>query len=282
VLLQKKGYRDQTVTVRPDASGAVPPVDVRLERVTDVVNSVGMKLKLIPAGTFQMGSPETEADRSGDEGPLHKVTIGRPFYLGVYEVTQGEFEAVTRRNPSLNAREKADRNKYPVDNVNYDDAVAFCQALSKAEGRTYRLPTEAEWEYACRAGATTPFSTGARLGAGDAVFDASKPYGGGKAGEPEFSTSPVGTRGRPNAWGLYDMHGNVMEWVADWYDANAYAAGPNTDPKGPAGGAERVMRGGAFSTAGSECRSACRRLNYPPRTKSSSFGFRVLLEAEPE
>ena len=226
-------------------------------------NSIGMELMLLEAGTFQMGSPVTEPGRRDNEGPVHEVTISQPFYLGKYEVTQAQWHAVMGSNPSDYS---GCGRTCPVETVSWADAQAFIAALNRREGvRTYRLPTEAEWEYAARAGTQTAYHFGntARELARYAWYD--------KLG---FITGPgprpVG-QGRPNAWGLYDMHGNVWEWVADWY--RPYAAGSVTDPGGPSTGAHRVARGGSWSARASHCRAASR--SNTPGARGSDSGFRL-------
>ena len=169
-----------------------------------ITNSIGMKLVLIPAGEFLMGSPESDSDAPDEEKPQHKVRISKPFYLGVTEVTQEQYERVMGENPS---RFKGDPQR-PVEKVSWEDAVAFCRKLSEKEGRTYRLPTEAEWEYACRAGSQTKWS----FGDDDSALKEYAWY----LDNADSTTHPVAQK-KPNAWGLYDMHGNVWEWCQDWY-----------------------------------------------------------------
>jgi formylglycine-generating enzyme required for sulfatase activity len=239
-----------------------------------IVNSIGMKLTRIPAGTFLMGSPDDEAERQASEGPRHEVAISRAFYLGVYPVLQREYMTVMRRNPS----NFGGNPENPVEQVSWEEAMAFCEALSalpkeKAAGRVYRLPTEAEWEYACRAGRTTPFHFGASASSKQANFNGNYPYGGAAAGPYLQKTTKVGSY-PANAWGLHDMHGNVWEWCADWYDENYYRNSPKTDPQGPQSGGARVRRGGSWSDDGRNCRAADRS-SYAPGYRYSYFGFRV-------
>ena len=222
-----------------------------------VVNSVGVVLVPIPAGQFQMGSPESEADRHHGE-TQHLVQITKPFYLSAYEVTQQQYEQVMDDNPSYN--EGANK---PVEQVSWNDAVAFCDKLSDQEGVKYRLPTEAEWEYACRVGTTTAYSFGddpSQLGK-YAWYDANS----------NSTTHTVGGK-IPNGWGLYDMHGNVWEWCQDWYAG--YRNGDVSDPTGPASGPGRVVRGGSFTYQPKTGRSA-NRFNYLPDFRNSRFGFRL-------
>ena len=244
-----------------------PPAPTSREVIT---NSIGMKLAPIPAGKFQMGSPATEAEREPGEA-AHEVVISRPFYLGVYEVTQGQYEKVMGKNPSFFTRRNGGSADHPVEQVRWGEAVQFCQRLSglaaeQSAGRTYRLPTEAEWEYACRAGTTTPFHFGSSLASTQANFNGKYPYGGTATGPFHGRTAKVGSYA-PNAWGLYDMHGNVGEWCSDWYDPAYYKNGPAQDPKGPAKGVLPtgfgadcflVVRGGCWLDEARGCRSAYR------------------------
>ena len=226
-----------------------------------VTNSIGMKLVLIPPGEFVMGCPESESDREGNE-TQHPVRITKPYYLGMYEVTRAQWERVMGMNPSASS--------FPVDRVFWKDAVEFCRKLSampaeQSAGRVYRLPTEAEWEYACRAGSTTVYS----FGDSAALLGQYAWYSDNSIGR----THPVG-RKKPNAWGLYDMHGNVAEWCSDWYDGSYYANSPVNDPTGPPAGSDRVHRGGSWGNPARSCRSAYRYW-YWPGNRFSSCGFRV-------
>jgi len=248
------------------------------------VNEAGMEMVLIPAGSFLMGSPEDEEGRYEDEGPRHQVTITRPYWLGRGQVTQGQFRRVMGSNPSHfsasggGAEEVAglDADALPVDRVTWNEAARFCQRLSSLHpGPAYRLPTEAEWEHACRAGSRVAFSCGAKLTSGLANFDGTRPYGSRERGKYLKRTSPMGSY-PPNAWGLFDMHGNVWEWCADWFDREYYAASPSADPEGPASGAEKVLRGGSYYYIGSSCRAAIR-LDREPEARSNLDGFRVAL-----
>lgn len=249
-------------------------------------NSIGMRLALIPAGEFDMGAPETEARSRIDERPVHKVRISTPFLLGIYEVTQAEYEKVMGVNPSYFSPAGPGKSKVanlnahqlPVEQVSWDDCVAFCEKLSalpeeKAAGRAYRLPTEAEWQYSCRAGTTGPFYTGLSLGATDANFNGNFPYGDAPRGLYLGRTSVVGSY-KPNAFGLYDMHGNVAELTADRYGRHYYKDSPAADPKGPESGNDRVVLGGSWGTDAARCRSAFRRSNATSG-KAYYFGFRV-------
>jgi sulfatase modifying factor 1 len=230
----------------------------------------GIELVYIPAGSFTMGSPQGEEGRDGDEGPQHQVTLSQGFYLGKTEVTQAQWEKVTGKNPSdfQNAGPTA-----PVENVSWDDCQAFC----KEAGSGLRLPLEAEWEYACRAGTTTAFHYGDSLDASMANFDGDYPYGEGKKGEYRETTIAVG-QFKPNAWGLYDMHGNVWEWCQDWI--GDYPAGAVRDPRGPDSGADRVLRGGGWYNFARYCRSASRN-GRRPDYRIRNFGLRVARSAPP-
>jgi formylglycine-generating enzyme required for sulfatase activity len=245
----------------------------RLRLPVEITNSIGMKLRLIPAGEFMMGSPDSDSDAGSNEKPQHKVRITKPFYLGVYEVTQAEYERVMETNPSWfsprgMAKEKVaglDTGRFPVEYVSWEDATKFCKKLSAKEGKTYRLPTEAEWEYACRAGTTTRYSFGddeESLGEYAWYRDGS-----------DNRTHPVGEK-KPNAWGLHDMHGNVWEWCADCYGRDYYAVSPTDDPVGPETAAYRVLRGGCWVFNARYCRAAYRR-RFEPRLRYTSLGFRV-------
>jgi formylglycine-generating enzyme required for sulfatase activity len=241
-----------------------------------------MKLALIPAGTFLMGSPPEETQRGDDEGPVHPVSIGRPFYLGVYPVTQREYELVMSTNPANFKKANGGGPQHPVEQVSWDEAMEFCRRLSnlpaeKKASRRYMLPTEAEWEYACRAGASMTFAYGDSLSSAQANFDGNRPYGLAETGPFLQRTSKVGAY-RANALGLFDMHGNVWEWCADWYREDAYRASAAAGPKGPERGSQRVLRGGCWNNSGHLCRSA-RRHKYPADFRSDTIGFRVALLA---
>ena len=236
-----------------------------------ITNSIGMKLVLIPKGTFMMGSPESEERRRKDE-TQHQVTISKDYYLGATEVTQGQYEKVMGTNPSyfLGNEIKETSTNNPVEQVSWEDAVEFCKKLSdlpeeKKAGRLYRLPTEAEWEYACRAGSKTAYSFGeSSKSLGDyAWFD----------GNRNNQTHPVGEK-KANAWGIYDMHGNVWEWCSDRY--GDYPKGAVSDPVEQLEGSFRVYRGGSWDDVAAYCRSANRN-GYVPSFRSRNLGFRVAL-----
>ena len=242
----------------------------QLEAPVELTNSLGMKLVLIPAGSFTMGSPRHERGRR-DVERQHAVALTKSFYLGATEVTQGQWRQLMDDNPSF-----FEGDDLPVETITWEQAVEFCRRLSAAEQHRYRLPTEAEWEYACRAGTVTPFWTGATIGSDQANFDARKTYGDGVAGEYREATTPVGSF-PPNAWGLYDMHGNVWEWCADWH--GDYPRGAVNDPQGPATGTTRIVRGGCWINDPGVCRSA-NRGDTVPVSWNFHFGFRVVRELE--
>jgi formylglycine-generating enzyme required for sulfatase activity len=295
------------------AAGA--PDQTKVELAKDLTNSLKMQLKLIPAGKFMMGSPRDEEGRGKDE-QQHEVQISKPFYLAIHAVTVGQFRrfveetdyetdaekdgkggwgynAETRRSEGRK-KEYTWKNPgwkqtddHPVVNVSWNDAVQFCAWLSKKERVTYRLPTEAEWEYACRAGTTTRFHPGdedrdlkgyanladqslkAKL---DAKVHAKKAFVDWDDKHP--FTAPVGSY-KPNAWGLYDVHGNVWEWCHDWYQKDYYKDSPKKDPSGPAFGLTRVLRGGAWFDSPGNCRAATR-TDLTPAGRGDSSGFRVV------
>ncbi len=268
-------------------TGKPPGMPDRL--AVDLGGEVKMQLVLVPAGEFTMGAPDAEPGRQTREGPPHAVRITRPFYLGVYEVTQAEYEKVTGKNPSWlsptgKGKDRAvglETSRFPVEMVSWNDAVAFCRRMSAlpAEvqaGRIYHLPTEAEWEYACRADTRTAFSSGDTLASSEANFDGRTPFDGAARGPYLERTSRVGSY-KPNAWGLYDMHGNVWEWCADRYAENYYRDSPAEDPPGPSSGDCRVLRGGSWYSAGAACRAAFRAY-YTPTVSPSYVGFRVLCQ----
>jgi formylglycine-generating enzyme required for sulfatase activity len=247
-------------------------------------NTIGIRFVLIPPGEFDMGStteevarfleeakaknlPNWYVDRLPSEAPKHRVRISKPFYLGISEVTQTEYERVMGSNPS---KFKGDMTR-PVEWVNWDEASAFCRKLGELPPEqtaraAYRLPTEAEWEYACRAGATSRFSFGENAEALTIC--------GWWEGTSQGRTQPVG-RLRPNAWGLYDMHGNVWEWCHDWWANDYYGMSPREDPSGPSAGSQRVGRGGSWGNGASGCRASSR-YGHDIGARDESRGFRVV------
>jgi uncharacterized protein (TIGR02996 family) len=257
-------------------------------------NSLGMTFALIPAGTFWMGSPEEEEGHQDNEAPLHEVEISRPFYLGVTPVTQEQYERVMGLNPSShaptgNAHKTVpglDTRSFPVEWLSWRDARAFCRALTKRPeerraDRRYRLPTEAQWEYACRAWTRTPFHFGPSASAHLANFDGPPPYGRAPEGPRVPRTWPVGLD-VPNLFGLHDLHANVRQWCADWYAKGYYARSSRTDPPGPPRGSCRVLRGGDCGICGdrgffaSHYRAAYRAWNAP-YVLDSAHGIRLLM-----
>jgi len=267
-------------------------------------NSLKMKLVYIPPGEFDMGSPDSEKDRGKSE-KLHHVKLTQGFYMGAHEVTQAQFETVLGRNPSGFNKEGGGRSSvsgqdtasFPVEYVTWFDAIEFCNALSKREGlpeyyslqvttrkdsaltsaevtinggKGYRLPSEAEWEYACRAGSKQPFHFGDVLNGKEANVDGNNPYGTTTKGTYLKRTCAVGSY-PANAFGLYDMHGNVWEWCEDWYADNA---GDATDPKGPDSGIGRVLRGGSWHFFALHARAAYRS-RLTPDFRNYFIGFRL-------
>jgi formylglycine-generating enzyme required for sulfatase activity len=225
-----------------------------------MVNSIGMRFVLLPAGTFLMGQGSAETGDE-DELPQHQVTLSKPFYLQTTPVTQGQWVEVMGENPAFFREGGQD---CPVENVSWEEAQEFIAYLNDLEGSDdYRLPTEAEWEYACRAGSSEAF------GFGDSEADL-KNYAWYEANS-EGCTHPVG-RLRANAWGLYDLHGNVFEWCQDWF--GEYPSEPVTDPQGPASGEHRVLRGGSWHSGSEDVRCAYRH-RLTPGYRYHHEGFRV-------
>jgi formylglycine-generating enzyme required for sulfatase activity len=263
-----------------------------------VSNGLGMKFTWIPPGTVLMGSPSSEESHQDDEAQ-HRVTLTKGFYLGIHQVTRGQFARFVKDagyqteaergggahyltgkewklDPNKNWRAPgfAQTDDHPVVCVSWNDAVAFCDWLAKqdGQGRRYRLPTEAEWEYACRAGTTTPFAFGATISTDQANYDGNYTYGRGKKGVYRQATTPVGSF-PANAWGLCDMQGNAWEWCQDWY--GPYPKGDVKDQDGPEKGGARVLRGGSWYNYPLWCRSACRNRGAPA-IRSDIFGCRVV------
>jgi len=241
--------------------GKALTLDLGKALTLDLGNGLRMKLALIPDGKFLMGNLDSKKERDTEnEGPQHEVAITKPFWMGLYEVTQEQYQAVMGRNPS-----SCKDGKNPVENVSWNDAVEFCEKLSHRTGKTVSLPTEAQWEYACRAGSKTRFSYGDNdADLGDYAWYYKT---GGQA-------KPVGGK-KPNAFVLYDMHGNVWELCSDWY-VSSYANAKNVDPSGPASGINRVVRGGGFGYGAGDCSSASRD-GRSPGDRSYDVGFRVVV-----
>lgn len=222
---------------------------VPIEKSLNLGNNVKLTLVLVPTGEFVRGSAENEFGRFQSE-VQHRVTMTEPFYMGKFEVTQHQFFAVTRQTPSTF---KGASN--PVNKVSWEDADAFCKKTSAITKQKVRLPTEAEWEYACRAGTQTAFWFGKTISTEQANYSGNNVFPGGRRGNNREKTVPVG--GFPaNAFGLHDMHGNVWEWCQDWLAV--YSRDPATDPKGPAEGGARILRGGSYVNKPEHCRSAFR------------------------
>jgi formylglycine-generating enzyme required for sulfatase activity len=241
-----------------------------LQTPVKLTNSIDMVFTLVPPGEFSMGSPPAEEWHREDE-VLHRVTLSKAFYMGTTEVTQEQWKALMDENPSF-----CIGDELPVETVTWKQASEFCHKLSEKEGKVYRLPTEAEWEYACRAGTSTPFHTGKTIRPDQANYDGTQTYAGGPQGAFREETTKAG-QFAPNAWGLHDMHGNVWEWCSDWYAK--YPAGEFTDPTGPAQGDRRVIRGGCWVNFPAVCRSA-NRGHVPPLSWNFHLGFRVVREID--
>jgi formylglycine-generating enzyme required for sulfatase activity len=229
--------------------------------VVDLGKEVKFEMVLVSAGKFKMGSPASEAGRRTNE-TQHEVTLTKPFYMGKYEVTQEQWKSVMGKNPSIGNLDPSQRilgAKLPVTWVSWDDCQEFIKKLNAKTDGGYRLPTEAEWEYACRAGTTTAYSFGDNLTKSDENIDGD-------------STKEVGSY-KPNAFGLYDMHGNVREWCEDYY--KAYSVGSVTDPKGPGTAFGRVLRGGSFFDIYVRMARSSSRCEVTPSDRLDFFGFRL-------
>ena len=288
---------------------------VNLSSIVKEITSktTGMKLALIPAGTFLMGSPATEELRSQDEGPQHSVQISKSFYMGIHEVTQRQYEAVMGRNPSAFSRSGRNSGRvkgmetiqFPVEHVSWFDAIEFCNKLSEKDGLPayysltdvireastirlasvspnlggdgYRLPTEAEWEYACRASTSTPFHFGGTSNGRESNVEGDFPYGTTIKGPSLRRTTTVGSY-KQNAFGLFDMHGNVWEWCFDVYDNTVYTGrtGTTVDPIKSGAVMDRALRGGSWMESSKAARSAYRGLEHSSGIAVDHLGFRVV------
>jgi formylglycine-generating enzyme required for sulfatase activity len=260
---QQPATGEAAQTAKP--GGIAKPSEAPKPRDMDTVDlggGVKMELVWVPAGSFQMGSPSSESGRSDDEGPVHAVELDG-FWMGKYEVTQEQYEAVMGKNPS-----NFKGTKNPVEMVSWKDAREFCRKASEKTGKGIRLPTEAEWEYACRAGTTTRFC----FGDSDNGLDEYAWY----TANSGSKTHPVGEK-KPNEWGLYDMHGNVWEWCGDWY-ADKYGAGAAKNPAGASSGSYRVFRGGSWRSPAGNCRSA-NRSGIVPDGRIFNLGLRAVVPA---
>jgi formylglycine-generating enzyme required for sulfatase activity len=227
-----------------------------------------IEMVLIPPGCFWMGSPEDEEGRFNDESPRHRVLISKPFYMGKYQVTQRQWQVVMGDNPACFKESGLDA---PVDWVSWQDFQEFCAKTGTA------LPTEAQWEYACRAGTTSPFNLGTTITPERVNYDGNCLSGGTSKGVYREKTVAVGSLANANGFGLYDMHGNVWEWCADWYGEGYYGSSPERDPVGPTIGSNRVTRGGCWFMPSCTCRSASRDRRRAGRC-SITLGGRVIQE----
>jgi formylglycine-generating enzyme required for sulfatase activity len=250
--------------------------------IEDLGNGVQLEMVLIAGGSFLMGSPEHELERRESESPQHEVTI-KPFCMGKYPVTQAQWKAVAAL-PQVNGELDADPSEFkgenrPVEQVSWHDAVEFCDRLSSHTKRSYRLPSEAEWEYACRAGTTTPFHFGETITSELANYDTNHTYGVGVKGVVRGETTPVGSFGVANAFGLYDMHGNVWEWCADHWHSN-YEGAPRDGSawRDNNYNDNRMLRGGSWFDNPELCRSAFRG-NFVAGNRLDNYGFRVVCAA---
>ena len=255
--------------------------------IEDLGNGIQLEMVMIPSGSFMMGSPETEEGSNDDERPQHQVTI-KAFCLGKYQVTQAQWKAVAAF-PQVNKELKLDPSRFkgdgstsltnhrPVEQVSWEDAVEFCDRLSRHTKRQYRLPSEAEWEYACRAGTTTPFHFGETITTDLVNYNGNYTYGQGSKGVYRKETTEVGSFGVANNFGLYDMHGNVWEWCQDSWHSN-YKGAP-TDGSAWLDNKEssnrKLLRGGSWSYNPADCRSAYR-YYYDLDLNYSNIGFRVV------
>jgi formylglycine-generating enzyme required for sulfatase activity len=273
-------FRFETVLVNAQGKIVKREQHTAQQYIEDLGHGVVLELVSIPGGTFLMGAPKSEAESSDYERPQHQVTLA-PFYLGKYPVTQAQWQAVMGDNPSY--FKGANR---PVEQVSWNDVQEFLRRLNTRVGQeVYRLPTEAEWEYACRAGTMTPFYFGETMTTdlanyrgidwefGGTVYPGS--YGAGPKGIFREQTTDVGSF-PPNVFGLYDMHGNVWEWCQDWYDEDYYQNSPKENPQGPTSGSYRVFRGGSWSYFAGVCRAALRNFAAPSYC-SYVVGFRLLM-----
>ena len=240
--------------------------------VNSITNTIGMKFNKIPAGTFLMGSPETLKDRRDIEYQ-HKVTISKAFYIQTTEVTQGQWKALMGTEPWKGKQYVKEGPDYPAVYVSWDDTVAYCKKLSEKESKTYRLPTEAEWEYACRAGTKTAWS----FRDDEKVLGDYAWYAENANYLDEKYAHQVGLK-KPNAFGLYDMHGNVWELCHDYYGPDYYKQSPEKDPPGPTSGSSCVLRGGSWGDYTRTSRSAAR--GWVVAGRRGSLGFRLVRELD--
>jgi sulfatase modifying factor 1 len=258
--------KDIQIVKAPDVNDAKPK-----DPPKTFTNSIGMKFVWIPPGNFLMGSPKEEKERREDESQ-HKVTLTKGFYMGVYAVTQEQYETVMGNNPSAFKGE----NNLPVEQLSWEDCQVFIKKLRDKDKKAYRLPTEAEWEFACRAGTKTPFYFGETISTDQANYNG-EAYFNGKKGVNREKTTPVGIF-PANAWGLHDMHGNLWQWCQEWY--GDYPQIDLVDPQGPEKGEKRVLRGGSWFDKPRYARSAFRFMEVPGRG-GPNIGFRVCFFIEP-
>jgi len=256
------GWPEQDPEQREEREEEIVQVKATIKTV-DFTNGMTMKFALIPAGEFIMGNPSDEEDKDSDAGPAHMVRITKPFYMSVYEVTQEQYEKVMNRNPS-----RFEGLRHPVETVSWRDAEEFRRKLSSIDGGGYRLPTEAEWEYACRAKTTTAYYWGDD-------FDDRYAWA---ITNSKAATHEVGTR-LANAWGLHDMAGNVAEWCQDWYGPYDPNSAEQVDPEGPSERVYRILRGGSWGHTRASCRSAHRNWHTPDH-RYDDCGIRIVLELE--
>ena len=250
----------------------IPRAPVQLvEPAKNYTNGIGIKFVHLPAGAFVMGSSNKETGR-GDDEIQHKVTFAKGIYFGVHPVTQEQWQAVMGDNPSSFKGEK----DLPVESVSWQDCQEFCKLLTHKDKKPYRLPSEAEWEFACRAGTASAYHVGETIATDQANYNGNFVYGAGTKGVYREKTTPVGSFA-PNAWGLYDMHGNVWQWCQDWH--GGYAHKEVADPQSPQTGNNRVLRGGSWGSHPIFCRSANRNFVDPDR-RTEFYGFRVCFSPE--
>jgi len=231
-------------------------------------DGTSMSFVYLPPGQFEMGSAADEQDRHGDEDPVRNVTISKGFYLGIYEVTQQQWFSIMKSNPSI-FQQSEDHMLKPVDWVSWNDCQQFIAKLNELNLGIFRLPTEAEWEYACRAGTTSRYYWGEDVNDRD-VYQYAWAFS-----RAEGKSRAVGTK-KPNPWGLYDMSGNVWEWCSDW--RGPYIANDTIDPNGPAEGKRKIYRGGSWFNKPSTLRSANRH-GHEPEVRGTNAGLRLVLES---
>jgi formylglycine-generating enzyme required for sulfatase activity len=261
--------------ISPPTNPPKPPTNINVNInaqssfTEDLGNGVKLEMIAIPGGTFWMGSPANEAERGDNESPQHQVTVPS-FFMGKYPLTQAQYQAIMGKNPAY-----FKGNNRPVENVSWDDAVRFCQKLSQRTGKNYRLPSEAEWEYACRAGTKTPFSFGDNITTDLVNYDGTYPYKSAPKGKYREQTTDVGTF-PPNAFGLYDMHGNVWEWCEDdWHENYIDAPTDGSAWNSQSGSNTKLLRGGSWYYVAGDCRSA-NRFRDLRDSRYSFCGFRVV------